>query len=56
MGWIIEAITTWIWIDVIEALGRGKPWWVKALLIVSPVFILAALVGLVWLLVVAAGA
>ena len=55
MGWIIEAVITWFWLDVVEAMSSGKPWWVRALWILSPFFLLIGLIVMAWLLVTAMG-
>lgn len=50
MGWIVEAAINWFWIGFVERMSKGKPWWVWAVSMLSPLLLFAALVGLVWIL------
>lgn len=50
MGWIIEAAIHWFWIGFVERMSNGKPWWVWAFWLLSPVLILGVLISALWFL------
>lgn len=50
MGWIMEAAIDWFWVGFVQRVSKGKPWWVWTLWALSPVFLVAALFGIGWLL------
>jgi hypothetical protein len=50
MGFILENIAMFFWQAVVHALSEGKPWYVWVFWTLSPIFILAVLIGLLWLL------
>jgi hypothetical protein len=51
MGWLLETLIDWFWIGLIERTCEGKPWWVRLLWVLSPLWIIAILAALLWLLV-----
>lgn len=51
MGWLAEVAVEWFWIGMVERMSKGRPWWVWAFWALSPLLAVAALLGLLWLLV-----
>lgn len=48
MGWLTETLFDWIWVGLLDKVGRRARPWVFALLLVGP---LAAIMALLWVLV-----
>lgn len=49
MGWLLDALTDWIWTEFVERMSRGKPRWVWVLWALSPALVVALLFGVLWL-------
>lgn len=47
MGFVLEFLVYSIWDTLVEAATADKPWWVRPLIVLSPLFLLIALIGLV---------
>ena len=54
MAWIIETVFLWFWLEVVEGMSKGKPWWVWLFWILTPLWVFAGLILLGWLIVLAA--
>lgn len=51
MGWLFETLIEAFWIGLVERMCAGKPWWVWAFWVLSPLWAFGILLGLLWLLV-----
>jgi hypothetical protein len=49
VGWLFDIITDWLWIELVDRISQGKPWWVWALWACSPVMVVGLLFGAFWL-------
>jgi hypothetical protein len=49
VGWLFDIITDWLWIEFVDRISQGKPWWVWALWACSPVMVVGLLFGAFWL-------
>lgn len=50
MGFVFDFIIDVIWISIVDAIAKDRPWWVWALVAISPLLLIALLFGLVYLL------
>jgi hypothetical protein len=50
MSWLLDIAIDWFWIGFVERMSEGRPWWAWALWALSPLWLLAAVFGLGWLL------
>jgi hypothetical protein len=50
MSWLLDIAVEWFWIGLVERMSEGKPWWVWAFRALAPVWIVAPLFALGWLL------
>lgn len=48
MGYLLNLLADVLWIDFVERMSNGKPWWVWALLAVLPFVVIIVLLGLLW--------
>lgn len=49
MGWLVDFVTDWFWIEFVERMSRGKPWWVWALWALSPLIAVVLIFGALWI-------
>lgn len=50
MGDIVELAVSWFWSGFVERRSEGKPWWVWTFWTLSPLLVLGAIGGCLWLL------